>query len=98
MLQTALQWSLPGLLGAIGGLASLGFRKPNSPRFTAGLFFSKVITSFFVGIVAGEFITPESSLRNAYIYILGFFSYPVLTIAEKRVKSILDKVMPGEQN
>lgn len=94
-LEGFLIWCMPGLLGALGGLASLAFRGPNSPPFTLGLFLSKIIASFFVGTVAGVFLAQDNTERNGWILLFGFFSYPVLTAAERRAVEFIDKFMPG---
>lgn len=97
MTQAALLWCLPGLLGTMGGLASLAMRRANSPPFTLGLFVSRVVLAFFVGTLTGELIDDENKLRTFYILIAGFFAYQVMVIIESRLKATLDRILPGDR-
>lgn len=96
-LHALLAWSLPGLIGALGGLCSLGYLEKgrNPPKFSAGLFLSKVMAAFVVGKAVSEFLPPDSQARSGIILLLGFFAYPVLGILESRIRGLLERLLPG---
>lgn len=96
-LHELLVWALPGLIGALGGLCSLGYLDKGSKpvKFTAGLFLSKVMAAFVVGKVVSEFLPPDSQARSGVILLFGFFAYPVLGILESRLRGLLERLLPG---
>lgn len=94
-LHELLAWALPGLIGALGGLCSLGYQGSKPVKFTAGLFLSKVMAAFVVGKVVSEFLPPDSQARSGFILLFGFFAYPVLGILESRLRGLLERLLPG---
>ncbi len=96
-LKPVIEWMLPGLLGMLGGLVSYFYPPSTEMRFHFWLFVSKILLSFFVGKVAGEFIALDNTFRSGYIMLLGFFAYPVMGIAEVKLKAWVEKFSPGAQ-
>ena len=91
----AIAWSVPGWLGMMGGLVSYFYPPSTELRFHAWLFIGKLLLSFFVGKVAGEFIALDNTYRTGYIMLLGFFAFPVMGEVEKKLKAWLEKFSPG---
>lgn len=94
-LTRVLEWSAVGLLGALGGLASLFYPSSVEMRFTWFAFCSKLVLAFFVGKVAGEFISGDNQYRSGVIMLMGFFAYPVMGVAERKLKAWLESINPG---
>jgi len=86
MYELILLWSHFGLLGTLGGLASYFYPPLADVRFAWRTFIGKLVTSFFVGQVAGEFIADDNTFKSGWVMLLGFFAYPVLAAFEIRVK------------
>ena len=94
VLKPVLLWSQFGMLGALGGLASYFYRPSTEARFAVRTFISKLVISFFIGKVFGEFIADENTFKSGYIMVLGFFAYPVLAVMEVKVRTWVDKMTP----
>ncbi|NBB11805.1 hypothetical protein [Pseudomonas sp. SLFW] len=94
MLEFILAWSQFGLLGTLGGLASYFYPPSTDVRFTWRNFIGKLVISFFIGKVAGEFIPNENTFKSGYIMVLGFFAYPVLAVIEAKVKTWVESYKP----
>lgn len=90
----ALIWSQFGFLGTLGGLASYFYRPATEVRFAIRMFVSKMVISFFIGKVFGEFISTENTYKSGYIMVLGFFAYPVLAVMEVKVKAWVETFKP----
>ncbi|WP_263264046.1 hypothetical protein [Pseudomonas sp. RIT-PI-S] len=94
LIPLALAWSQFGLLGMLGGLVSYFYPPSTEMRFSWKLFVSKLVISFFVGKVAGEFIAADNQFKSGYIMLLGFFAYPVLGVLEIKVKAWVENFNP----
>lgn len=90
----ALAWSQFGLLGMLGGLVSYFYPPSTEMRFSWKLFISKLLISFFVGKLLGEFVPPNNEYKSGYAMLLGFFAYPVLGVLEIKVKAWVDNFTP----
>lgn len=93
-LALALAWSQFGLLGMMGGVVSYFYPPSTEMRFSYKLFLSKLVISFFIGKVAGEFIDPANQYKSGYTMLLGFFAYPVLGLLETKVKAWVENITP----
>lgn len=93
-IQGALIWSQFGWLGLLGGLASYFYPPSTEARFSCRYFISKLVVSFFIGKVSGEFIANENNFKSGYIMMLGFFAYPVLAVLEVKVKAWVETFKP----
>lgn len=94
MIELILSWSQFGLLGMLGGLVSYFYPPSTEMRFAWRYFISKLVISFFVGKVAGEFIAVDNQFKSGYIMLLGFFAYPVLGVLEIKVKAWVENFTP----
>lgn len=90
----ALAWSQFGLLGMLGGVASYFYPPSTETRFSLRYFISKLVISFFIGELAGEFIPAENSVKAGWTMALGFFAYPVLSVLELKVKAMVENFNP----
>lgn len=95
-IETLLAWALPGLIGMLGGLCSLGYPGPVKAKFTIGFFVSKLLAAFFVGKVTGDLAPHDATWRSALILTSGFFAYPVLGVLERRIKDLYERFLPGQ--
>lgn len=93
-LEQAIAWSQFGLLGMFGGVASYFYPPSTELRFEWKLFLGKLIMSFFVGRVAGDFIPDAYQYKAGIIPVLGFFAYPVLGVLEQKVKDLVSRYHP----
>lgn len=78
-----------GMLGAFGAVANWAYvtvTQPGRP-VRIGLFMCNVIMSFYVGIVVGSFLGPDSPNRDGVILVCGFCAYPMLGLIEANFKS-----------
>jgi hypothetical protein len=91
--------ALPGFLGAFGGLVSFFVTSTESPtKFKAMGLVSKVLAAFFVAVVIAPFIEYKSQAKAVLLMGSGFFAYPILTLIERRVLGVIDRVFPGGLN
>jgi hypothetical protein len=99
ILADLLAWSLPGFLGAFGGMLSFLIGVANSSiKFTAAMFVAKVLAAFFVAEMLAPFIDPANVGRGAILMGSGFSAFPILGLIEKRVMTIVDRIFPGGAN
>lgn len=92
--ESILAWSQFGLLGMFGGLASYFWPPSTDMRFEWRMFLGKLVISFFLGKVAGEFLSVDYAYRSGLIPVLGFFAHPVLGVIEIKVKAWVKTVNP----
>lgn len=59
----------------LGGLASYFYPPSTEARFAWRALIGKLVISFFIGKVAGEFIADENTFKSGYVMLLGFFAY-----------------------
>ena len=80
-----------GMLGLFGGLANYFYYiEKNRKAFRVGGFLTAGIISYFVGVVAGEFL-PDDDKKDGFLMLAGFCCYPILGFIEARVEKHLKK-------
>lgn len=79
-----------GLLASLGGLANyLYVTVHQDKKFSVWMMLVNLFLAFYVGNVAGSFMSEESSYRDGVLMAAGFLTYPLLAVAESQSKRLI---------
>ena len=83
-----------GLLASLGGLANyLYVTVMQEKKFSVWMMLVNLFLAFYVGNVAGSFMSDDSSYRDGVLMAAGFLTYPLLAVAESQSKRLITTVL-----